>query len=237
ASVPEVLGELDLGGVPGLVETFVDGKPATMAILGSERVGREVLRSIADWLERWNAHTAVERQIESEDVQKLVLAPAERLADELPEHYVTNLRRLVDRCVGARAPFVAAHSDLTAANVLLMDGAHIGVVDWHGAQAESLPLGDLAYAAADIASGVGGYRDRPAGYAEAFGGGGAFDELTRSLVTRTAGDLRLDPAMVDLCLQACWLLHADDERRDADGSRGGRPFLAILRQAAEQLRE
>ena len=236
ASVPVLLGELSLGGAMGVVETFVEGRPAAAVIRGSERRGREVLEAIALWLERWNIETGESRPLERGDVDRFVLSPAERLADDLPAGYLAGLRRLGDACTGMHVVLVAAHNDLTTANVLLGEGDRRSVVDWHVAEPMSLPLCDLAYAAADVASAVGGHVDRPAGYAAAFVRGGAFYEQTRKLLDRAVESLRLDRALVDLCLQACWLRHADNERSQMDQEgKGARPFLSILRQATEQM--
>ena len=124
-------------------------------------------------------------------------------------------------------PLVAAHNDLTAANILVDGRAAPAVVDWEEAEPHALPLGDLVYMVADFFAAVDAYRDR----VRAFGDASA---LTRELVERAARTHALDDAAVQLCISACWLRHAANERRErgADGA-AARPFLGILARVAE----
>jgi hypothetical protein len=235
ANVPSILGEGTLGGLPLIVESPVAGSPAPGALRSSPGVARNLLRALASWLEAWNAATIVRRTFGSADAERLVLDPARRLASVLADGgaYLSRLDRLCGACVGSEIPFVAAHNDLTAANVLLGERGTLGIVDWEEAATSCLPLGDLAYAAADVAAATDGYRDRPAGFAACFEPDGTFADLTGELLGNAARSQGLDAPAVDLCLQACWLRHADNELREA-AARGllERPFLGILRRAA-----
>lgn len=229
ASVPTVLGDVTIAGVTGVAETFVAGAPAAVAVRGSARLTHRLIERLGSWLERWNATTAVTRPFDPE----LVLQPAARLAPYLPEAYVASLRRDALRLAGIPIPHVAAHNDLTAANVLVGSSPTIGVVDWHLAAPGCLPLRDLAYAAADAAAAVDGYADRPRAFAAAFTRDGAFQAVTSRLIDEARRALDLDPRTAALCLHSCWLSHADHEVASTSQTNPAGPFLSILRQWAE----
>jgi aminoglycoside phosphotransferase (APT) family kinase protein len=124
-------------------------------------------------------------------------------------------------------PLVAAHQDLTSANVLVRDDGAIGVVDWASASPHALPLGDLVYALVDAQAAADRYADPAASFALCFAPGGLAEEP----VARAAASLGLDEAAVELCVHACWLGHA---RNEAARPEGTRPFLRILRRLAEE---
>jgi hypothetical protein len=232
--VPEVLWCGRRHGVSLLAQTPLPGERADRRLRGDTSGARELMRRLAGWLARWNASTAQPRQLGADDVEELVLAPARGLAPELGiDGYVGRLELLAKRCVGRTVPFVAAHNDLTAANVQLgPDGG--GVLDWEAAAPAMLPLGDLTYAIADAAAAVAGYADRAGAYQACFEPGGAFWEPARGAIDVAVRAHGLDDDQRRLCLQACWLHHAANEReRDASDPR--RPFLAILRRVAAEI--
>jgi Ser/Thr protein kinase RdoA (MazF antagonist) len=234
-AVPTLLEQRVLGGLPVAVVTPVAGLPAPRSLRGSPDRARSLLRAIAGWLGEWNGATAARRRLEPPDAERQLLAPARRLAPLLADAdaYLERLMCLCDRCQGAALPFVAAHNDLTASNVLLADGDRLGVVDWEEAASGCLPLGDLAYAAVDFAAAVDGYRDRPAAFAACFEPSGPFAELTQQLLRDAAASLGIDADALELSLHACWLRHADNERREASTrDLPERPFLGVLRRAA-----
>jgi hypothetical protein len=104
-------------------------------------------------------------------------------------------------------------------NLLVGGARQVGVVDWGVAANECLPLGDLAYAAGDLSAAVDGYRDRVASFER-----GALDGVALDLLGRSARTLALEDNVVDLCLHACWLQHAANEREPG-------PFREILRRS------
>jgi len=234
-AVPAVLGTGTRAGLPLIVETPVAGSPASGLVRGSPARAAALLRSLVGWLEAWNAATASPRPFERADGERLLLEPARRLAPGLADAdaHLSRLDRLVEACTGRLMPFVAAHNDLTAANVLVDEDGRLAIVDWEHAAPGCLPLGDLAYAVADVAAAVAGYRDRPEAFAACFAPGGAFADLTRGLLHGAARSRGIDASAVELCLQACWLHHADNELRNL-GGEGERPFLAILQRAGDE---
>jgi len=233
--VPRLLGERRVGELPVVVETALEGTPAMRRLLGSPASAHDLLAAVASWLREWSGVAAQRRSFTPADAERRVLAPARRLAPLLEDGagYLSRLEGLCERVTGATLPFVAAHNDLTAANILIGDTDRMGIVDWEAAGTECLPLGDLAYAAADFAAAVDGYRDRPAAFDACFEPDGSFAELTGRLLAEAARAHGIGAEQVDLCLQACWLHHADNERREASArDLQERPFLAILRRAA-----
>jgi thiamine kinase-like enzyme len=121
---------------------------------------------------------------------------------------------------------VAAHNDLTTANVLVDRGGRLGIVDWDTASARTLPLGDLLYLLADAEAAKHGFVDRPAAFRS------VLDRPAGPLERRFADTLGLDRDVGDLCFHACWLRHAANEAlRTEDDTR---PFLEIVRTIAER---
>ena len=233
--VPAIIDETSLGDVPLLVESPVRGRLAPTELRGSPAAAASLMRAVATWLAEWGAATASRRPFGSDDAERHLLSKARSLAGGWSggERYLADLGALCDLCAGTELPFLATHGDLTAANVLLGTGGSMSIVDWERASPDGLPLTDLAYAMADFAAATGGYEDRPAGYAECFEAGGSFLALARELLGAEARRLGLEAPQAELCLHACWLLHAENERLNPEPGSAERPFLEILRLFAE----
>ena len=224
ADVPEVVEEGELGGRPLLVTTGVEGRPAS--VLLAERPGdRDALvERIAGWLLRWNLATAAEMAFSRELLERELLAPAGAVG--LPDSYVAELGRMGHAAEGKPVRLVAAHNDLTSANVLVARDGRIAVVDWDTAAPLALPLADLFYALADAEAATRGFADRVAAFFAA-----PRDEHER----RFRDALALDDAVADLCFHACWLRHAANESLRPE--QDARPFLEIVRAiAARRMR-
>jgi thiamine kinase-like enzyme len=211
--VPEVVEEGDLGGRPLLVTTGVVGRPAS--VLLAERPGRRdaLVERIAEWLLRWNLATAAETTLSRELLEREVLAPARAVGALVPE-----LERLARAAEGRPVKLVAAHNDLTTANVLVGDG-RLAIVDWDTAAPRALPLIDLFYAVADAEAATRGFTNRTA-------------VTSREHERRFRDALGIDDAVADLCFHACWLRHAANESLRPD--ERARPFLEIARTLAAQ---
>jgi Choline/ethanolamine kinase len=213
ADVPEVVEEGELAGRPLLVTTGVEGRPASV-LIGERPARRDALAArIAEWLLRWNLATAAETTLSRELLEREVLAPARAVGTLGPE-----LERLARAVEGKPVKLVAAHNDLTTANVLVGRDDRLAVVDWDTAAPRALPLADLFYAVADAEAATRGFADRVAATSE---------EHER----RFKDALGLDDAVADLGFHACWLRHAANESlRDQET----RPFLEIARTVAAQ---
>jgi hypothetical protein len=235
-NVPRLVAETELGDWPLLAETPVQGHPAAIEIDGSPRQARQALTTLAGRLRDWQAASAHRRALRPDDVERDLIAPAVRLAAALPDGYVDDLGARAAELIGSEVPFVAAHHDVTAANVMLATGDRIGLIDWEEATLEALPLGDLASAAVDFAAASDRYRDRVAAYRHCFEPGGRFTTLTTELVTAAAGALGIGAEPVRIALEACWLRHADNERAAVADPEEERPFLSIMRRVAAEAR-
>ncbi|HEY5660899.1 MAG TPA: hypothetical protein VIR59_08945 [Gaiellaceae bacterium] len=214
ADVPVAVADGLLGDAPMVAQTFVEGRSAFERVRGSVGRAESVLRGVAGWLERWNAATASPRPFGADDAARLI-----RTAAELGGDVEAETRRVTAGCLGSAIPLVAAHNDLTAVNVLVGGPHGPAVVDWGAARSECLPLADLAYAAADLSAAVDGYHDRLASFER-----GSLDDVCSELLGRATRRLGLEDKVVDLCLHACWLHHAANEREAG-------PFRELLRRS------
>jgi hypothetical protein len=214
ADVPDVVEEGELGGRPLLVTTGVEGRPASV-LLAEQPSRRDALAArIADWLLRWNLATAAEATLSRELLEREVLAPARAVGALVPK-----LERLARAVEGRPVKLVAAHNDLTTANVLVARDGRLAVVDWDTAAPRTLPLTDLLYALADAEAATRGFADR---VSAALGTSAEHERRFREA-------LGLDDAVADLCFHACWLRHAANESLREQETR---PFLEIARTVA-----
>jgi hypothetical protein len=186
ADVPTVVAS----GPWFVAETAVAGRPPRAHEL--ERVTNDVVR----WLAAWNAATAHRGE---PDLSGLVRT-AERL--DVPGEYREWLAALVARLRGRPLLRVAAHNDLTMANVLVSP-QRIAIVDWESARADGDPLHDLWYALADACS-----RARGIPHAEAVE---ALVAEGAPQVADAAARLSLSEDEALLAFHGCWLAHAADE--------------------------
>ena len=225
ARVPEGSLSSSPAGRRILAEPSLQGRPAAQVLVHSPRRAGLVLERIARWLASWQQATAERRLLTRSYLEEVVLAPASLLVPHLRggSGYAAYLHDLCRRVEGLSAPAVAAHQDLTMANVLLEERQPLGIVDWEQARSDALPLVDLFYAVADAAAATAGYADRARSLDACFRDGSS--EPGRSLVRTLASELSLEPPIVELCFHACWLHHAANEQRFP---QPGMPFLALL---------
>lgn len=229
AHVPEPIGALDLDGTPVLIATGLDGRVAAVALAARRALLEPLLERLVDWLARWNAATAVEATLDAGVLERELLGPARSLP--LPSAYREWLGRRCADAEGSAIVLVAAHNDLTTANVLVGRSRRLGIVDWDTAAPGTLPLGDLFYALADFQAASERFADRTAAFEACFAGRGRPAERASRHEQRLVKVLALDPASLDLCFHACWLRHAANEAlRPAEH---GRPFLGLVQRVAE----
>jgi len=222
ARVPEPIRTGAVAGLPLLVESVVPGRPASSHLTPSRIPA--YLDELAGWLERWNVATARPRRLGQAELDRALVTPLRAL--ELDEEH---RRRLEERCLraeGRSVPFVAAHHDLTTANVLVGNG--LGIVDWDAAEAAALPLTDFFYAAADARAAADGFRDRVGAFARTFAADGTPAADVEPLQARLVAALGLEPDVVRFCFHACWLRHAANELAQS----GPGPFVEISRRVA-----
>jgi hypothetical protein len=224
AVVPEVMWSGTHHGNPVVALQAVAGERWSRRLLAHPARLPELLEPLAAWLLAWNAATAQATALTATRLESFVLAPARRICAAAGLHeLLRRVERLCVECEDRVVPLVAAHNDLTAANILLADDGRLGVVDWEESGERCLPLGDLSYAAVDAMAAVDGYRDRAGAFAACSQRVGGPSTLTRRLVTTSARALDLPREIIELCLHACWLGHAANEL-ERDVAAGVRPF-------------
>ena len=216
---------------PALRLTQLDGDTARSVLARMPSRRDEILRTVGGWLEAWSRSTSRLERIDEKGLEHRVLGPARRLqgAFQNGAQYVVWLEARCRELVGRAVPMVAAHNDLTMANLLLTDGDAPGVLDWEAATPDGLPLADFVYAAVDATAAGGGYRDRPAAFDACFGSAGT--GTVGEILVRLRRAVELPDAWATLAFHACWLQHAENERRKrAPGEP--LPFLDCARRAA-----
>ena len=236
ATVPELLASFDLGGVPVLVESRVDGLPVAPELIRRPARLEPALTRVADWLDLWHRGTAREAPLSRELLERELLAPAASVAPELDDGdgYLRALEAVCQGLEGEPAPLADSHNDLTMWNVLLGRDGQLGVVDWESAEAATLPLKDLFYMAADAVAATDRYRDRLEAVRACFVPGGRHTALVAGRRDRIARALGVSDELAELSFHACWVGHAANEKRAAEPG-ADRPFLAIVRWLAATL--
>ena len=231
ARIPDAILVDASAACPALRLTRLDGDTARSVLARRPSRRDEILRSVGGWLEAWSRSTCRLELIDEKGLEHRVLEPARRLQAAF-ENGAQYLGWLEGRCralVGRAVPMVAAHNDLTMANLLLTDGNVPGVLDWEAATPDGLPLGDFAYAAVDATAAAGGYRDRPAAFDACFGSARA--GTVGEILVRLRRAVELPDDWATLAFHASWLQHAENERRKrAPGEP--LPFLECARRAA-----
>jgi hypothetical protein len=85
----------------------------------------------------------------------------------------------------------------------------------------------------DAAAARDGYRDRPAAFERCFPAAGRVPEPLGEGLRRLGRQAGLTETTAALCVHACWLQHAADERGKREPGEA-RPFLSIVRHLAER---
>lgn len=220
---PELIASSRVGGRPALLASAVPGRPASLL---PNRPG--ALDRLAAWLEAWGRATVVPDGLSAAEVEERLAAGVRALAPHLPgaDAYEASLRRLA-----APLPAVAAHNDLTTANVLLA-GDRLGIVDWESAAARDLPLRDLVYATVDVHLATGRFPSRPAAFEACYLRNGVEADAARRHLARARAALGLTREAVLACFHACWLEHAANDLRRIPA--GESEFVAVAALAARE---
>lgn len=235
--VPRLIDSHVTKTVSTLIESDVPGRPLASLI----REGRHCdLGTIADrlsqWLARWNSQTLRHVELTPVLAERLILSAARPLIGSIERGsaYLEWLSREADRLVGSKVPRVAAHNDLTMANVLGDTAGIRSVVDWEAASFEGLPLTDFRYACCDAAAAISG-GDRLAAFRACFLEEGEhrrrLQQSETSLRTIASGP----PEWLELCVHAGWLRHAANEQARSPSSRVDGSFIAIANLLADSV--
>ena len=204
-----------------IAETVVPGEVAAAVLARAPERFPDVVLALGAWLLEWNVRTVSHDAADANElIRRALLEPAALLAPTLPggPAYLEHLDELARTAAADEVPVLAAHNDLTTANVLVASGGWIGVVDWEVATARALPLGDLLYAVVDawMAASGGAREDAARACQDASTAPG---RLLASLAQEAVAALGLSDAVAAASVHACWLGHAVNEQ--ARGERGG----------------
>lgn len=221
---------IDFSATPrlcSLIETTVPGRPMAGWIReGQHRDLGAIADRLANWLGQWNSQTVRHVDLTPALGESLILAAARELAGTIDggAAYLDWLSRETGRLIGRKVPLVAAHNDLTMANVLGDISGIRSIVDWEAASPDGLPLADFRYAVCDAAAAISG-GDRLAAFRACF----LDDGEERAMLKQCEAPLRAGvggpPEWLDLCVHASWLRHAANEQ--ARSSRANEGFIAI----------
>jgi len=233
ARVPQPVELKRLGGRSVLLETPVLGS-ALAVVLGSrpDRVAN-LLGQVVRWLEAWNDATVKRAPLSDAQLQRDVLSPAAFLAPllERGEEYRIRLARLCADVAGTTVPLVDTHNDLTMWNVVTDEQDRLGVLDWEGARRHDLPFLDFFYATTDAWAALRKYDDRLAAFEACFGDAGEPPSVVSRLREHLVRAMDVPLPVVELCLHACWLRHAEKECRSR-GRAADPAFLEIVQSLA-----
>lgn len=221
-----------VGGRPVLLASAVPGRPVHTVLAGRPERARAFLDRLADRLEEWNRATCVPDGFSAPQLEERLVEQARALGGHLPEAgaYEAWLRTLA-----VAVPAVAAHNDLTTANVLAGRDGRLGIVDWESARERDLPLGDLVYATVDAHFLAGRFPSRVAAFDACFGGEGEEARAARRRLARLRSALGLDATAVVACFHACWLAHAVNDLRRVPAEES--EFVAIAARLARGRHE
>ena len=222
--VPRVVDRHRTRHFYSLIESDVPGRPLAGLIReGHHRQIGAIIERLAEWLSRWNRATVRQIELTPALVDELILSPAREVAQQA---YLQWISGQTERLVGRKVPLVAAHNDLTMANVLGDRSAILSVVDWEAASTDGLPLADFHYAACDAVACLAG-GDRLAAFRACFLEDGDIWQLMQQceeqVRTITAGP----PEWLELCVHATWLRHAANEQ-GRPSSRADGAFIGIV---------
>ncbi len=233
ARVPQPVELKRLGGRSVLLETPVLG--STLAVVLGSRPDRvaDLLGEVVRWLEAWNGVTVKRAPLSDARLQRDVLSPAAFLAPllERGDEYRIRLEQLCAGVAGTTVPLVHTHNDLTMWNVLRDERGRLGVLDWEGARRHDLPLLDFFYATTDAWAALRKYDDRLAAFEACFGASGEPPSVVSSLYEYFVRAMEVPRPVVELCLHACWVRHAEKECRSR-GRAADPAFLQIVQSLA-----
>ena len=191
---------------------------------------------LSEWLTGWNRKTLHHIELTPDLAERLILSAARPLVTSIDRGsaYLEWLSRQTGQLVGRQVPLVAAHNDLTMANVLGDTAGIRSVVDWEAADRDGLPLTDFRYAVCDAAAAIGG-GDRLAAFRSCF----VEDGQSRRRLQQSEAPLRAvaggPPEWLELCVHAGWLRHAANERARPSSSVVDGSFIAIANLLAETV--
>lgn len=226
--VPRVVDYHSSRRLCSLVETAVPGRPMASWIReGCHRDLGTISNQLAGWLCRWNGQTVRHVELTRSLGELLILSTARELTGAIQggAAYLEWLLSEIARLAGKMVPLVAAHNDLTMANVLGDSSGIRSVVDWEAASPDGLPLADFRYACCDAATAING-GDRLTAFRACFLEVGEPLQVLQHSEAQLSAVIGGPPEWLELCVHATWLRHAANEQARSSQRRDS-TFLAI----------
>ena len=212
--VPRLIDSHTTPKLHSLIETHVPGRPLASWIReGRHRDLGAITDRLAEWLSRWNSQTVRYVELTPAMAEQLILSAARDVEGAIAggSAYVEWISRQTGRLIGHKVTLVAAHNDLTMANVLGDRSGIRAVIDWEAASPDGLPLADFRYASCDAAALIGG-GDRVSAFRACFLDRGDTLERMRHSEAQLRAIIGGPPEWLELCIHACWLRHAANEQ-------------------------
>ena len=234
--VPRFVDCITAPRLRSLIETSVPGRPVADLIRGGHLHDFDAIaKRLAIWIDRWNRRTIRQVNLTPALGEALILSAARKLQASLEggESYLDWLTTEVAALVGQQVPLVAAHNDLTMANVLGDSSGLLSVVDWEAYKPDGLPLADFQYSVCDAASAITG-ADRAASFSKYFVRTGPQQRQLKSFEMELRAATPGPDAWFVLCMHATWLHHAANEQAGSS-SRRDPSFAAIAQMLADSV--
>ena len=235
ALVPETLFVNQIRKRQIVVQSALSGQSVAAILFSNPTRLFQIMKLVTAWLERWNVSTRLMRLLDPDLIDQELLTPAATLAP-LIERGAEYRSWLAERSamIKTAVPLVAAHGDLTMWNILLDKPGSLRVVDWEAARDSSFPLVDFFYAMTDAVVVARGY-DRTRALKECFTPGGLYVREITNLLLRVTRAVEIPEGFIELCLHACFLGHAVNERRMSEPG-DAQPFLKTVQWLASNRR-
>jgi hypothetical protein len=214
-------------------QTAMRGQPAAVWLACRPERLSALMGQIILWLERWNCGTCEVKSLDRICLNKELIAPAALLAPHLAQgkEYLAWLAARCHSIMNTKVPFVAVHNDLTMRNILLDRSGQMSIVDWESGREDGFPLVDFFYAMIDAVATISVGKDRLVAFEACFSPNGAYTRLVAGWQERLTRVLGISPEFAELCVHACWLHHAVNEKA-ATIPAEPRPFFQIVQRMA-----
>ncbi len=227
--VPKIIERQQNDQHSSLLLSFIPGQSVSDLLALKPDMFMPLMMKIVEWLDRWHRLTLTLQPFTSEQFERTVLSPLNQLTPLLQNveryrNWLVECRALV---VGNPVPLVAAHNDLTMANILFDEQNQMGVVDWETGCLENLPLVDFYYAVTDAVRIAAHCTDWLEAFKACYLPEGPY--FTKVVAWREQLQSAIDPSpeFTEICFHACWLHHASNEQQTSEPGEP-RPFLEIV---------
>jgi hypothetical protein len=218
-SVPRVLALEDYFGHGLLLETALIGRPIDTAFV--RRSPTSAIEPVVTWLTTLRVPEPGPRETASDAFERLVEQPlllfAQRFEGTDLELRLVEETLEVARPLSDNIPEVIEHGDVSHPNLLWLANGQVGIIDWELAEPRGLPLYDLSFFLAYVASALARAQttsERVNAFHGAFTGPVPW---ARPYTESYCRMLELDRSLVPALLIACWARYAANVLSRSDG--------------------